>query len=226
MPPNTALKRATPKKKKNRVNGSATGAESAKALDLSRRMERLDIINVPIFSMDFKLPFILFIYNEGIDQRVQVHVLVPTLPKEFFIPDIVGNGRRLLCHIQVPSFFVDQTRAMEANAGEAGFNKNRHQAQKSFKDVCEQIDEQYGPSNKIFGKPMHIDLPFVCEETIVEWEIQAYPNDLGTLAEDLGGQQFFACLAVTLRKLHPLRKLPTKRKKTTGGFRVIGGMVG
>ena len=35
-----------------------------------------------------------------------------------------------------------------------------------------------GMKSTIFGKPMEIVMPFVCEERIVDWEIQAYPNDL------------------------------------------------
>ncbi len=67
---------------------------------------------------------------------------------------------------------------------------------------------------------MSMALPFGCEERIVEWEVQAYPNNLGELSDDLGGQQFFACLDITLWKL------PSTKCKTTGGFWIIGEVLG
>ena len=171
-------------------------------------------ITSPLFSMDFKLPFILTVYNDNLDQMVKVEVLVPTYPKEFFLPDLVSGGKKLEINIQAPPFFIDEGRVIASNAGVEGFNKNTHQAQ-AFKDNCESIHASFGMKNTIFGKPMEIEMPFDCEERIVDWEIQAYPNDLGTLTDDLGGEQFHAVLVVYARKLR------TKRK-THGGFRVIG----
>jgi hypothetical protein len=92
---------------------------------------------------------------------------------------------------------------------------NTYQAQ-AYRDRCEGIVTKFNNPSSIFGKPMVIDLPFACEEHIVDWEIQAYLNDLGTLTDDLGDQRFNTVLTVFLRKLK------TKRK-TTGGLHVIGG---
>lgn len=205
-------KKSTPKKT---VAPTARAGETS-GEDLSARMNQMDISAVPMFCMDWTCPFILSTYNEDVDIMIKAQVLVPIYPKEYFIPDVGNGGMQLEIRLQVPSFFVDEARILESNAGQAGFNVNTYQAQ-SFKDVCEQIDTHYGMLNNIFGAtPMIIALPFACEERLVDWEIQAYPNDLGTLTDDLGGQQFHACLSITLRK-HK-----TKRK-TTGGFRVVGG---
>lgn len=62
---------------------------------------------------------------------------------------------------------------------------------------------------------MGITMPFVCEERIVEWELQAYPNELSEdMAAELEDQQYHVILCITVRKLK-------SKRKTTGGFRVI-----
>jgi hypothetical protein len=116
----------------------------------------------------------------------------------------------------VPALFITNEKgAIQSNAGVVGFNEDTHYAQ-AHREQCEDIQAAFGLKNAIIGKPMQIDMPFICEERIVDWEIQAYPNDLGDLTDDLGQQQFHALLVVFARKLR------TKRK-TTGGFRVVGG---
>lgn len=210
MPPKIPSKRATPSKPRKTPSEDSTTGE-----DLPSRMSDMALSNAPMFSMDFQLPFILSVFNEQLDQMVKVEVLVPTLPKEFFLPDIISGGKKMEVSIQVPPFFVDEGRVIASNAGVAGFNQNTHQAQ-AFKDQCEVIHESNGMKNTIFGKPMEIAMPFVCEERIVDWEIQAYRNELGNLTDDLGQEQFHAVLVVIARKLR-------NKRKTTGGFRVIGG---
>jgi hypothetical protein len=79
------------------------------------------------------------------------------------------------------------------------------------------ISKHCGFNQPLFGdNPMNVVLPFACEERLVSWELQAYANDLGDLTDNCGGQQFHGILVVILRKLG------TKRK-TAGGFRVVGG---
>lgn len=201
--PASSKKKATPKK------ATAEG-------DLSSRMSRMQVSASKEFSMSFKCPYILSQYNEGVDQMVKVELFVPTLPQSFFLPDVVDAGKQLEVRVQVPNFFADEDRVIESNNHVAGFNQNTHEAQ-AFKDVCERIDTHYGMSNEIFGdEPQLIVLPFVCEERVVEWEVQAYPNDDDDLTNNLGGQQFYLVMRVVLRKLK------TKRR-TAGGFRVVGG---
>jgi hypothetical protein len=63
---------------------------------------------------------------------------------------------------------------IQSNEDVDGFNHNTHQAQ-SFKDQCERIVAAHDMM-AIYGRPMEITIPFVCEKWLVEWEIQAYPN--------------------------------------------------
>jgi hypothetical protein len=37
----------------------------------------------------------------------------------------------------------------------------------------------------IYGKPIMVKFPFVCEELVQFWQLQAYPNDLGMPTNDL-----------------------------------------
>lgn len=206
MPP----KKATPKKAKGQKY--ALGGDDA-VENISHNIRDMQINKVPMFSMDYVLPFMICTYNEKLDQMATVEVLVPMLPKEFFLVDIISGGTKVVISIQVPSFFVDEDRVYVANEDVDGFNEDTYQAQ-AFKDRCENINTIFGMKNAIYGNPMSIDMPFICEERIVEWEIQGHVNTLGKLTNDLGSTQFHAILSVTVRKL------PTKRK-TTGGFRVV-----
>ena len=70
--------------------------------------------------------------------------------------------------------------------------------------------------NTIFGNPMHINLPFVCKERIVGWEILAFANDLGELNQNLNAVQYHAVLAITVCKVR-------SNQKIAGGFRVVMG---
>jgi hypothetical protein len=81
--------------------------------------------------MDFKLPYILFIFNEqGLDTMVSIEILALTLPEESFLPDIISGGRKLELRIQLPDMFADEERIIASNDGVlAGFNENTHKAQ-------------------------------------------------------------------------------------------------
>jgi hypothetical protein len=49
-----------------------------------------------------------------------------------------------------------------------------------------------------------------CEERIVGWEVQGFKNDLGSLTDDLGGQQFHYVLWAKLRKLKEKKRIVGK----------------
>lgn len=204
----------TPPRKKNRkaaTPASAAGDDTGE--ELSARMTDQMNLAAPAFSMGYNMPFMHYVYNEGLDQMLKVEVFVPTFPKEYFVPDIVSGGLRLQIAIQVPAFFTDENRTLSSNQGE-GFNSNTYQAQ-AYKDRCDSIITSLAANtNTVFGPPMTIDMPFVCEARIVQWEVQAYSTEIGTLNDDLGHEQHHAVLIVVLRKLR------TKRK-TAGGFRVV-----
>jgi hypothetical protein len=102
---------------------------------------------------------------------------------------------------------------IKSNANVAGFSQNFSEAQ-AFKNVCEKVYADHGMLvNNLFGKPLEITMPFICEERITHWEIQAYANKLGSLSEDLGTQ--YHCLLTVV-----VQKLRTKRV-TKGGFRIV-----
>jgi hypothetical protein len=52
----------------------------------------------------------------------------------------------------------------------------------------------------IFGdNPFVIDLPFPCEERVVEWGRQAYNNKLGNLKDKLKANQYHGVLLIKLQ---------------------------
>lgn len=203
----TPKKKSGPKKEDDDVNNLVDEIKDLN-VDPDRQI-------VPMFKMDFALPYIIHDYKEDMDNICTVDVLCCTYPKEYYIPDVIKGGLALQLRVRVPSFFTNESRILNANGGD-GFNRNTHQAQ-AYKEQCEAIDQHYGFVNTIFGdNPQVIPLPFKVEERIVGWEVQAQLNNLGTLTDDLGGQQFHFTLSINLMKLK------TKRR-TTGGFRIIGG---
>jgi hypothetical protein len=207
---------STPGRKKQApAKKSSTRAGESPSVDkLSSSVSTMKV-SAKLFSMDFKLPYIIYVFNQQLDEMCNIDIFAPTLPSEFFIPDVTNGGNSLELRIQVPPFFVCETRVLQSNQGNAGFNENTSQAQ-AFKNQCEAIDEHYAFANAIFSdsSTMTVELPFTCEERITSWEVIAYLNDLGSLTDDLGGQQFHSCVSITLTKLK------TKRR-TAGGFRVV-----
>lgn len=207
------MPKTTPSKKRTPIKRASTPDDENV---LSSKMNRMSM-NKPVkeFSMEWKLPFIMNTFNEGIDQMVKIDVFVPALPEEYFIPDVGSGGRTFELKVQMPSFFIHEERVIKKNSQVEGFNQNTHEAQ-SFKDVCERIDTHFGMTDKIFGdKPFTVDLPFVVEERIVEWEVQAYVNeDIEDKFEDESQTQYHFVLQAKMKKL------ATKRR-TAGKFRVI-----
>ena len=72
MPP----KKATPKKVK--VQKSALGGNDL-VESISNSLTAVHIDDVPMFSMDYVLPFMISTYNESNDQMATIEVLVPML---------------------------------------------------------------------------------------------------------------------------------------------------
>ena len=170
-------------------------------------------LGVVPFSMAWKFPFIITPYKEGNDDMINIDIFSITVPKEMIHPEVI-EGAMFHLKVQVPAFFTMETRIIAAEAETEGFNKDTHLAQE-FKARCEAIDKYYNYANEIFGAPQKIALPFVCEERIVAWEVQAYPNEDVTLTELLGSPQFFQTISVTLRKLR-------RKRRVVGGFKIVG----
>ena len=93
-----------------------------------------------------------------------------------------------------------------------------------FRSICGKAENNYDTGYIIARDPQQIMLPFRCEEVIVSWECQLYPNDLvhdqlgevdehGQIVEN-EDQQFFNVLVVTLRRLR-------EKRKVVGGSRKI-----
>jgi hypothetical protein len=203
----TPKKKATPKK--------VDEDEDIKSLTASMTGMKVAVRgSTPMFKMDFTLPYMIHVYKENHDTIVTVDLLVPTYPKDYFIPDVIDNGSTLQLRTRIPEFFPNEGRVLAAHGGD-GFNQNTSQAQ-AFKDCCEEIDQHFGFVDTIYGdNPQVIPLPFKVEERILNWEVQGYQNNLGNLTDDLGGQQYHFTLSIDLMKLK------TKRR-TEGGFRIVG----
>jgi hypothetical protein len=206
MPSSTPSKKRTPKK------ASTPAGESSVAV-ITSSMKNMNVNASSPFSFSTVFPYTITTYDEGDDQMCDLFCFVPTLPLEYFLPDVIEKGNVFSLSMRVPNVFFTFKRVLLANKDVKGFNKNTSQAQ-AYKKVCQTIDNHHGHRDEIFGDPQMVPLPFSCEERIVTWEIQASKNDLGSLTDDLGGQQFHYVLWAKLRKLKD-------KKRTTGKFRII-----
>lgn len=205
-------KKRTPKKQYN-----PTPAGESPVDDITSSLKKLSVSFTP-FSLNWVFPYTISTYDESDDVMCDVNLFVPTIPKQYFIPDVVQQGKVLAVSTRMPNFFTSGARILVANEGSNGFNQNTSQAQ-AHKN--EDIDAKYDFKTEVYCDPQHIHLPFVVEERIVSWEVQAYPNNLTDesntpLIDQLGGEQFHFTLYIKLRK-------HKTKKKTTGGFRIIGG---
>jgi hypothetical protein len=129
MPPKSASKKSAFTEKKT-FRKATTASNSIP--DLEVNVNNLSL-GVPMYNLEYKLPYIISMYNDEVDQRCKVKVYVPTLSKECFVLDVAVGGKVLILKVQVPPFFIDESQVMKSNHGVAGFNQNTHQVQ-AFKD--------------------------------------------------------------------------------------------
>jgi hypothetical protein len=205
MPATPARKKCTPKK--------STPASSLSEVTNSWKKLSVSSSPSPPFQFDCVHPYTMSTYDEGDDEMCDLFFFVPTLPLDYFVPEVGNQGNVFSVATRIPNFFFTFKRILQANRSVSGFNKNTSQAQ-AYKKVCDYIDNHHGHRDVIYGNPQFVQLPFSCEERIVHWEIQANKNNLGALTDQLGGQQFHSVLWAKLRKLKD-------KKRTVGKFRII-----
>lgn len=79
-----------------------------------------------------------------------MEIFIPLLLQEHLTLDI-ENGGKLSLKIQVPSFFVDEARAIKSKANLKGFSQNFSEAQ-AFHNACEKVYADHGMLvNNLFG---------------------------------------------------------------------------
>ena len=153
------------------------------------------------FCMDVQLPYFLYNYVKDGHNYCSVDFLVmPMLmPKEMLCPKVAPGGMVLQLGIMVPPRFVMEECLVQANEGDHSFNSNTHKAT-AFKAICEKIAVHHGEGTAeepILGKLQCVPLPLKCEDKIVDWEIQGFPEEWG-LSDVIGHQQFHFVISIDL----------------------------
>ena len=143
---------------------------------------------------------------------MKIDIFSITVPKEMIHPHVI-EGAMFHLKVQIAASFTMEARIIAAETKTESFKKNTHLAQE-FKSQCEAIDKYCNYTKEIFGAPQIIALPFVCEERIVAWEVQAYPIEDASLTDLLGSSQLFQTISVTLRKLR-------HKCRIIGGFKPL-----
>eukprot|EP00957_Ditylum_brightwellii_P132694 10118178-Ditylum_brightwellii.AAC.1 len=130
-------------------------------------------------------PWIMYDYKEDGANYVTVDWLVPAFSKNIFHPMVKSSGSSLLTSI-VPAIFFSKDCLMAAHGRD--FSGNTHKAT-SFKDVVIHIDKLHIDENKnsleFLGQYQVVKTPFDVKETIVDWEVQAFPNDDEAFFEEM-----------------------------------------
>jgi hypothetical protein len=97
----------------------------------------------PTFNFNTVFPYTISPYDEGDDEMCDLFFFVPTLPLEYFLPDVIDNGNVFSLSMRVLNIFFTFKRILMANKDVKGFNKNTSQAQ-AFKKICQTVDNHYG----------------------------------------------------------------------------------
>jgi hypothetical protein len=203
-----AMKRTSSKKSATPLSDATTSVNNITASTKKLKVNKM-------FSMNFQFPFFMTTCLDGLDERIYMELLIPTVPKEFFALEVEDNGSVLSVSCEVPRMFTEETRIFKSQKGNDGFNSNTHLVQ-AYRETMEDIDAHHGFTNHLFGDPMLIHLPFRCEDRITHWRIDPYKNKLANLSEELS-RQYLCTLSITLTKLKSkvVRKadLSAKKKK-------------
>ena len=174
------------------------------------------------FSLQVQFPYLQYTYTEDERQRVTTDFLVIAQGEKLYRPFVPPGGSELHVGMVLPKFFIDKTRLIEAKAGDASFTANTHKVT-AFADVVAKVEKTAGIDDdnrdidaiEFLAAPMKLKLPFLCEEEIVEWEMQAFQNNDEDFIDGCGGYQYYFILTVTLQSV------VKKKEKKVGGFRVI-----
>jgi hypothetical protein len=62
----------------------------------------------------------------------------------------------------------------------------------AFKEAATKLHEHHHSSDytEILGAPQHIKLSSKCENSVVDWEVNAFENEKTELTDDLGSPQY------------------------------------
>ena len=167
--------------------------------------------------MDVQLPYFLYNYVKDGHNYCSVDFLVMAMPREMVCPKVAPGGMVMQLGIVVPPRFVMEERLVQANEGDHSFNSNTHKAT-AFKAICEKIAVHHGEGTKeepILGKPQDVPLPFKCEDKIVDWEIQGFPEEWG-LSDAIGHQQFHFVISIDLVSV-----VKARSHKKKGGLQIF-----
>mmetsp|Transcript_10468 Transcript_10468/g.19143 ORF Transcript_10468/g.19143 Transcript_10468/m.19143 type:complete len:231 (-) Transcript_10468:951-1643(-) len=209
MPITPARKKRTPKKPAPSTPVGQSTEDGVANLTSTMKMS----VSGDFFCMDMHMPWFLYTFKYDDCEYCCVDFFAPTLPKDYFFPDISNGGNTLSVTVRIPEFFTKENRILKARKRVKGFNANSTAVQ-SFKTACASIDELYKFKDYKEGAPTTVPLPFTCLNRIHSWDVCGYKNRLGTLTDDLGGQQFHWCLTVTVQKL-------VSKIRVQGGFQIV-----
>ena len=215
MPAKKSTSKTPPRKKPTPKKAPATGVD-----DVVDGLAAMDITSRQSYNLGMVAPYLM--YSHMVDERehLKIEYYVPALHRSSFLPRRhPSDPNKLLGGVVVPSLFADKERQNLVHHGDADFNQNTHM-NTSFKKLLEQVYSDLDDGNpggpSFLGQPIESVLPYPCEEEI-DWEVQYYPIDNDDLTDDIGAEQFFAVLTVSLISI------VKPKHRAAGRSRVIGG---
>ena len=165
-------------------------------------------------------PFIIYTFFRGGRLRARVDFLVHPMKQDSFLPKVLPDGKSLSLTTKLPHIFHDAERVKLAKVGiDRMFSDDNHE-HTAFTEVADQLHAEMGledmDDEEISSPPVLVELPFVCEEEIVDWEVLFLPNNDGPDGFPPHVSFFHAILSVELVSVEK------KTQKKKGSARMIG----
>ena len=164
----------------------------------------------PSYSIGFVNPFIQYGYTKNKQRFIQIDVLVMTLPKDMFRPEMCKSGKQAKLSIVCPQMLFNKKRLMSDKAEDLEFSQNCHQAT-SFEEISNSLQDDYNRPKELLGEPQIFPLLFKCETVIVEWKVNYYAAGSKKLDKDLKKNKQY--LSIVSIKLKSVEKAHEDRKK-------------
>ena len=115
-------------------------------------MQKISVtIENPSYSIGFANPFIQYGYTEDKQRFIQIDVLVMTLPKDVFRPEMYKSGKQHKLSIFCPQMLFDKRRLMNDKFDNLEFSENFHQAT-SFEEISNSLQDYYNRPKELLGK--------------------------------------------------------------------------
>ena len=202
MPVTPARTPASARKKPNPPRSAAKKLVGAPMEDLTNKFSQMAVAKQRVESKHCHFPWFCFQYkaNGGRDHTtIRIHGLCR--PKSHFKISVVSGGKMLELRVRISDRLYSKP-MNNAILLALGILHDLSGLKNAFEAMVGDITKSMEDKKRIWSDPMHIPLPFECEEQVVQWDVIFTPVNIEELTDEVGGQQFDAIVHVELRSTY------------------------